>query len=294
MLTLKKQISFRYKLNTYVSKLSSSITSSKSFSSEHKYLVLTNTPEHWNENFIKTSLLKSVDLDYVKKLKTGINFEESTKNQETTFVVKFNNYNDKELVQELSKMINNYKEVKLELCNELNINYINLTQSVSCKNLVLIYCRDSNTTLSDIKEIEKFIIDNKDNIRIKNSSQDNYTYIWFKEDKYKAEFYKLISNQEDKLFYCESKSHYPLIPSTDRKGVNFTSSEKDDMKLLKDINNNIEVLNCSAQTPKTKALKEKLLNKRKMLMGILREKEALPYIKPYTVVGSSGILVYNF
>ena len=62
----------------------------------------------------------------------------------------------------------------------------------------------------------------------------------------------------------------------------------------KDINNKIEVLNCSEKTPKNKALKEKLLNKRKTLIGVLKEKEALPYIKPYTVVGSSGILVYNF
>lgn len=294
MLTLKKQLFFRSKLNATINKMRSLISySSKSFSTGHKYLILTNTPDYWNEYFIKENLLKFAELDYIKKINTGINFDLS-KNQEATFVVKFKKYNDKELVNELSKMISNYKEIKLELCNELKINHVNLTQSIDCKNLVLVYSKNFNTQLSDIKELEKFIIDNKDNIRIKNSSEDNYMYIWFKEDKYKVELYSLINSLEDKLFCCESKSHYPLLPDTSNNGINFTSSEKEDMKLLKDINNKIEVLNCSEKTPKNKALKEKLLNKRKTLMGVLKEKEALPYIKPYTVVGSSGILVYNF
>jgi hypothetical protein len=292
MLNMKKKF-LRYNITSNVNNL----LKAKYFSSTQKFLLLNNTPNHWNESFIEESFSKTTNLEYIKKINSGLDFNSDTNNrnsQESTFVIKLNKFVEKDLVQDLSKMLSNYKDLKIELCNDLNINQVNLTQSINYKNLILVYSKDTNTNLSEFKDLESFIIENKENIRIKTSSSDNYLYVWFKEETHKSNFYKLLENHKEKLFYCESKSHYPLTSSNEKKGINFTSSDKEDVKLLKEINNRIEVLNCSEQTPKNKNLKQQLLSKKKTLMSVLREKEALPYIKPYTVVGSSGILLYNF
>lgn len=311
MIGLKTKLNFNLFKNSSITKklnlISNVVKSFSRVNDDYPYLVLQNTPNYWNEVLVKARLSELGELEEVKKINTDINklyrSQESVysgenehlskKNKDTnTFLIKLKNINNKTAFHALEGIIHDHKDIKFEFCKSVNVNTVNLTQPKAYEALILIYSKDSDKKLSSLGYLNKFLLENGKNIKVKNSYYDNFMYIWFNDVKIKEECKEILDSHPDQVYSCDSKAHYTRLPSSKPSSITYKSTKENDIRLLRDLNNKVEVLKCTKIKNSDSIMKD-LNRKIDTLKNVLREKENLPYIKPYSVVGSSGIILYN-
>mmetsp|Transcript_32654 Transcript_32654/g.33998 ORF Transcript_32654/g.33998 Transcript_32654/m.33998 type:complete len:308 (+) Transcript_32654:17-940(+) len=274
-----------------------------------KYLVFSNYPDYWTKSFLQSKLGSEIgNIDLIREINPSIEtilpgsnysseitaFSKTNSSDTLQFVVEVSSFKEKELVSALESILNSYKDIKVDICNNLNITNVNLIQPKEYSNLLLVYSRDTDKPVASFEYLKKFVFDNRNTIKTKISEYGNYVYFWFANNKQKTEMINILDNNKEDVNYCSSKINYSKERRGDtQEGLDWNSYDKGDLYAMRDIHNKLAVLNCSKSSNKEEK-RRRYLETLERMRNVLKEKDYLPYIKPYTVIGNSGALLYNF
>jgi len=274
---------------------------------DYKYLVIQNTPGYWNENFLKEELINIGDIDYIKLFQNEL--PSSLENNITNnYIVKFNRINSNanlKKVEELSKVSDN---ITLKFAKNLKVNSISSISNKSNNkeslgSLILVHTKKEDTKLSDYDIIKELYLkssaastttnaNTSQNIKIKMNSEKIFAYIWFSNTKDKVEFENKAKEIND-LYICQANSKSYSKPN-DKASI-ISSSEENDLIVLKQINSKLEVLQLDSPLSKRQeAVISVLKEKYNAYKYILKKKENYKDNKKYDVIGNSGAIYYNF
>lgn len=272
----------------------------------YPFLVIKNTPTYWNESLIKARLEDIGEIESVQRINTSLNTlyrnnqsvysgetEKSMKDDKdlNTFIVKLKSLKKNQLISSVTDIIKEHKDMKFEVTKDLNIKSFNVTQPQSYTNLLLVFSKNTDKKLSELDYLQKFIKNNSE-IKTKKSVYDNYMYIWCESTKAKESLNKLIEQNGNDLYACNSKAHYTKLPSSNVSSITYKSSSDNDLRLLRELNNKLEVLRC-VKVKNSGEIERDINQKINTLKNVIREKESLAFIKPYSIIGSSGVVLYD-
>lgn len=263
----------------------------------YKYLIINNTPDYWNETFLNSKLEDIGEIEFIANVKHSLKSLEENKNindnnkNENSFVVKLKSLNEEKCFKKLENIITDHKNIHFEFSKSLNINQVNLSQPSKFKNILLVYSKNATKVL-DLPYIKEFISKNENEVSVKPSHFGKFVYLWFKSQNLKQTLEKTLTSYQKEIYFCNSKPYYSVSKVNDYNGITFNSTEKDDLMLLRDLNSKIEVLKC-INFPNSEVIKKELIERLNSLRYLLKEKDYLPSIKPYTIVGSNGVVLYD-